>query len=97
MPPRYELCSNKGIELSPRPYLLDTNILLAAILAPERLPQEVGVQRAVFLFERFAQPVKVSLTVRFAKKAGLAVMPTQHDGQRNIIKMEAGAAEQAPS
>jgi PIN domain nuclease of toxin-antitoxin system len=41
MPPKFGLCSNRANELSPRPYLLDTNILLTAVIAPERLPQDV--------------------------------------------------------
>lgn len=34
-------CSSKGNNLSQRTYLLDTNILLSAVIAPERLTPEV--------------------------------------------------------
>lgn len=42
MPPRLQACSIRGSKLAQRVYLLDTNVLLAAVIAPERLPQEVA-------------------------------------------------------
>ena len=56
----------------------------------------VGERRALFFYERLAQPVKVGLVVFFAEEAGFAVMPALHDVQRNIIKMDARAAGHAP-
>ena len=50
------------------------------------------MQRAVFFFEGFAQPVKIGLVVFFAEEAGFAVMPPLHDVQGDAIKMDAGAA-----
>lgn len=41
MPPKSRACSSKGNKLSYRAYLLDTNILLAATISPEKLPQDV--------------------------------------------------------
>ena len=42
-----------------------------------------GMQRALFFYERLAQPVKVGLVVFFAEEAGFAAMPALHDVQRN--------------
>ena len=50
----------------------------------------VGMQRALFFYERLAQPVKVGLVVFFAEEAGFAVMPELQDVQRNISRWMRG-------
>lgn len=52
----------------------------------------VGVQRAVFFLEGFAQPVKIGLVIFFTKEAGFAVMSPLHDVQGDTIEMNAGTA-----
>ena len=41
MRPRYSASLSRGNDVAQRAYLLDTNVLLAALIAPERLTSEV--------------------------------------------------------
>lgn len=41
MPMRFKPCSSKVNDLSARTFLLDTNLLLYAVITPEMLPQDV--------------------------------------------------------
>ena len=51
------------------------------------------MKRAVFLFERLAQPGQIGLVILFAKEAGFAVVPALRDVQRYATKMNARATE----
>lgn len=52
----------------------------------------VGMQGEVFFAQGFAQPVQVSVVVFFCEEAGLAIVSSLHDVQRNGIEMDALAA-----
>ena len=53
---------------------------------------DVGVQRAFGFRQGFAQPVEIAQVIIFAEEAGLSIMATLDDVQRNAIKLNAGAA-----
>ena len=54
--------------------------------------QDVGVEFAFGLTDRFAEPVKIAGVVFFAEETRLTVMPALYDVQRYTIKVDAGAA-----
>lgn len=54
--------------------------------------QRIGVKLNALTGERLAQPMQVALIILFAEKAGLAIVTTLHDVQRQAIKVNTRAA-----
>ena len=54
--------------------------------------QYVGVQKTLMVGESLAQPMQVGLVVFLPEEAGFAVVAALHDVQRNLVKLDAGAA-----
>lgn len=54
--------------------------------------QGVGVQGAAFFVQCLASPMQVGVVVLFGEEAGLTVVPSLHDVQRDFINVDAGAA-----
>jgi hypothetical protein len=52
--------------------------------------KHIGVKRAPLLFQRFGQPVQVSVIVFIAKEAGFSVMTPLNNMQGYSIKVNAG-------
>ena len=57
--------------------------------------EDVGMQPAFRLAQRFAQPVQVARIVFLGEEAGFAVVAALHDVQRYTIEVDAGAAGHA--
>ncbi len=50
------------------------------------------MQRAFVLGQRFAQPVQIALVVSLAEETRFAIVAALDDVQRDLVKLDAGAA-----